>query len=312
MSLRPVIQLDSVTKRYGQETALDNVSIEVPPGVVYALLGENGAGKTTSIRAMLGLIDVDQGHVRVLERDSQQEGVAIRRQIGYVSERPSMDDWMTVDQIGWFTAGFYGPGFEQRFQHHADRFRIPRSRKIKQLSKGMRSKVALSLALAVEPRLLILDEPTSGLDTLVRREFLESMVEFTDDGKTVFLSSHQIHEVERVADIVTIVRDGRILVSQSLDELKDSTTEATIILPEEGTLLEVPQGCLTEHRRGRQSQIMIRADEETTGRMLHSLPQVESFSLRRPSLEEIFVSFMKSSPDKTISPSSVPASEVNA
>src|SRR5262245_11165183 len=167
-----VVELVHVTKRYGANTALTDVSLEVPPGVVFALLGENGAGKTTAIRLMLGLTEATSGEVRVLGLDSRRDGLAIRRRVGYLPERPTLYEWMTAAEIGWFTAGFYPDGFEFEFRRLVAGFKVPLDRKLSQLSKGMRAKVALSLAMAHKPELLILDEPTSGLDTMVRREFL--------------------------------------------------------------------------------------------------------------------------------------------
>src|SRR6185436_19553712 len=225
-----VIELKGVTKRYGSNTALENVSLEVPPGVVFALLGENGAGKTTSIRLMLGLAEPTQGEVRVLGLDSSREGLTIRRRIGYLPERPTLYEWMTAAEIGWFTAGFYADGFEQQFRTLVSGFRVPLDRKLSQLSKGMRAKVALSLAMAHQPELLILDEPTSGLDTMVRREFLESMVDIAAEGRTVLLSSHQIGEVERVADIVAIMHAGRVLLVERLEDIKRTTRQVTITM----------------------------------------------------------------------------------
>ena len=180
--MNPVIELTHVTKRYPKQTALDDVSLVVPPGVVFALLGENGAGKTTAIRLMLGLTDATAGEVRVLGLDSRRQGFEIRRRVGYLPERPTLYEWMTPAEIGWFTAGFYPDGFEFEFRRLVEDFRVPLDRKLSQLSKGMRAKVALSLAMAHRPDLLILDEPTSGLDTMVRREFLESMVDVAAEG----------------------------------------------------------------------------------------------------------------------------------
>jgi ABC-type multidrug transport system ATPase subunit len=185
-----VIQLVNVTKRYGNQAALDGVKLEVPSGTVFALLGENGAGKTTAIRLMLGLAEPTSGEVRVLGMDSAREGLAIRRRVGYLSERPTLYEWMTAQEIGWFTAGFYADGFEHHFRKRVEGFGVPLDRKLGQLSKGMRAKVALSLAMAHRPELLVLDEPTSGLDTMVRREFLESMADIAAEGRTVLLSSH--------------------------------------------------------------------------------------------------------------------------
>ncbi len=204
--MQGAIQLHGVTKRYGSQLALDRVTLDVPSGVVFALLGENGAGKTTAIRILLGLTAPDQGTATVLALDSTRQGQTVRSRVGYVAERPALYDWMTTAEIGWFTSGFYGSGFYDRYLRLATEYQLPLKRKIKHLSKGMRAKVALSLALAHEPELLILDEPTSGLDTLVRREFLEGMVDIAAAGRTVLLSSHQIGEVERVADYIAILR----------------------------------------------------------------------------------------------------------
>lgn len=228
--MNPVVQLNNVTKRFGAETALDGVSLEVPPGVVFALLGENGAGKTTAIRILLGLLEADAGRAQVLGLDSQRQGLEIRRRVGYVAERPTLYDWMTVAEIGWFAAGFYPDGFYTRYRELAAGFSLPERKRLKTLSKGMRAIVVLALAMAHDPDLLVLDEPTSGLDALVRREFLESMVDRAATGKTVFLSSHQIVEVERVADVVAILRKGQLVLVEPLDKLKQEIRELTITL----------------------------------------------------------------------------------
>jgi ABC-2 type transport system ATP-binding protein len=289
-----VIRLDRVTKQFGSTTALDGVSLEVPSGVVFALLGENGAGKTTMIRIMLGLEQPDAGTVEVLGFDSRRAGTEIRRRVGYVPERPTLYEWMTIDEIGWFTAGFYAEGFLDEYRRLADDFVLPRKRKIKALSKGMRAKVALSLAMAHRPNLLILDEPTSGLDTMVRREFLESMVDWAARGQTVLLSSHQISEVERVADIVAIVRRGHVLLVEPLDELKRSMQELTITVAD-GLVgpPSLPGEVLRERRRARQWQIVVRGLEAADLERLKMDESIVSVERRTPALEEIFVAYMQ-------------------
>ncbi len=283
-----VIRLTNLTKRYGAETALDDVSFEVPPGVVFALLGENGAGKTTSIRIMLGLTEPDSGQVEVLGMDSCTQGLEIRQRVGYVPERPTLYDWMTVAEIGWFTAGFYGDGYESRYRQFAQEFKLPLSRRLKALSKGMRAKVALSLAMAHEPQLLILDEPTSGLDTLVRRDFLESMVDLAASGQTVLLSSHQIGEVERVADIVAIVRDGHLLLVEPLDQLKADVRQLTITLADGATRPPILSAeLLRERRHGRQWQLLVGGSADGEVDRLRADPNVSSLEVHAPSLEEI-------------------------
>ena len=147
-TVETVISLQHVTKRFGRCTALDDVSLAVPPGVVFALLGENGAGKTTAIRILLGLAEPTGGTAHVLGLDSRTQDLEIRRRVGYVSEQPTLYDWMTVAEIGWFAAGFHARAYLDEYQRITQRFHLPEGQKLKSLSKGMRAKVALSFALA--------------------------------------------------------------------------------------------------------------------------------------------------------------------
>jgi ABC-2 type transport system ATP-binding protein len=292
-----VIELERVSKKFGATTALDDLSLEVPPGMVFALLGENGAGKTTAIRLMLGLTEPTSGEVRVLGLNSRRDGLEIRRRVGYLPERPTLYEWMTAAETGWFTAGFYGGNFEHQYRTLVEGFCVPLDRKINHLSKGMRAKVALSLAMAHSPELLILDEPTSGLDTMVRREFLESMVDIAAEGRTVLLSSHQIGEVERVADIVAIMHTGRLLVVERLDRLKQTTRQLTVTVSESTTPLPSIDGEMVyQRRRGRQWDVLARGIDETAIDRLRFAEGIAAVETRTPSLEEIFVAYMTKTP----------------
>jgi len=309
--MQSAVQFEQVTKTYGSNTALDHVSIEVPRGVVFALLGENGAGKTTTIKLLLGLEEADAGKIEVLGLDSRREGAEIRRRVGYVPEQPALYQWMTAAEIGWFTAGFYPPGFEYEYLALLKKFSVPMERKISQMSKGMRAKVSLSLALAHQPELLVLDEPTSGLDTLVRREFLESMVDIAATGRSVLLSSHLIGEVERVADIVAIVRQGQLMVVQSLEELKSQTHELTITLAEGAAQLpEIPGKVISSRQRARQWQVLTRHMEASQIEALRHEASVAAIEVRTPGLEEIFVAYMQS--ECELAPSATTCSGQNA
>ena len=295
-----VIQFASVNKQFGKQTALNNVSFEVPRGVVFAMLGENGAGKTTSIRTMLGLETPTDGTVNVLGMDSRKQGIDIRRKIGYVPEQPALYEWMTIGEIGWFTSGFYPEGFLSNFYKLAEDYELPLKKKIKSLSKGMKAKVSLSLAMAHQPALLILDEPTSGLDTMVRRSFLESMVDVAADNRTVFLSSHQIPEVERVADIVAIMNEGKLLVCESLEQLKSRLEQWTISLEPGATQLpEVSQEdtirveILMQEQHARQVKLTVSNPEPETLWKLRDHPTVTEIEVHVPSLEEIFITYIQ-------------------
>ena len=290
-----VFEWDKITKTYGKQTALNSFSLSSEPGSVIALLGDNGAGKTTAIRILLGLLEPTSGRSQVFGLDSQQHGQAIRQRIGYVSDRPTLYEWMTVDEIGWFTAGFYGPGFQERFRDYIKQFGLTLDKQIKNLSKGMRSKVSLALCMGHEPELLVLDEPTSGLDPVVRREFLESMVDVAAGGRTVLLSSHQIAEVERIADVIAILRQGELLLVERLDRLKAEVREVTLTLTNGATTLPDLGGILiNEHRRDRQFRVLLRNGDEARLTALRDDGAITDFEIRSPSLEDIFVGYLKS------------------
>jgi len=296
-----VIQLKNVTKKFGRNTALDDVTYSVEPGTVFALLGENGAGKTTTIRILLGLCDPDVGTATVLNLDSKKDDLAIRRRVGYVPEQPMLYDWMTVEEIGRFASSFYPDGFWKAYCQLTESFELPLKTKIKSLSKGMRAKVSLSLALAHDPELLILDEPTSGLDPLVRRSFLESMVDRAASGKTVFLSSHQIGEVERVADTIAIMRKSKIVLVEKLEELKATTHVITATLSENARRLSdgtpdfsAPMEQIVQTQSdNREVRILGRHLDPSAESVLSNDPNIGRFEVRSPSLEEIFVAYMK-------------------
>ena len=292
-----IFEFQQITKRFGKQVALDQISFSGEPGEVIAVLGENGAGKTTALKILLGLLPPDGGASRVLGLNSQTHGEEIRRKVGYMPDRPALYDWMTVAEIGWFAAGFYPLGYQQRYQNLIQRFELPADKAIKNLSKGMQGKVSLALAMAHEPELLVLDEPTSGLDPLVRREFLESMIDVASTGRTVLLSSHQIAEVERVADKIAIIRQGKLALFESLEVLKNRvqdvviTTDGIEILPP-----EMPNGVtiLSARRRDRIWELIVRDLDESGREILTADPTILDVEIRTPSLEQIFVACMTS------------------
>jgi ABC-2 type transport system ATP-binding protein len=298
-----VIRVDGLVKRYRGQRAVDGLSLEVPEGAVYGLLGENGAGKTTTIQALLGLIQPTAGRLDVLGLDPSRRGFEVRRRTGYVPEVPALYDWMTVAEIGWFAAAFHPDadgstaGYRARYDELMRGFDLPPKRKIKALSKGMRAKVSLSMALASEPPLLILDEPTSGLDVLVRREFLESMVDLAGAGQTVLLSSHQIAEVERVASHVALLHRGKLVLAEPLDDLKAHTFLISVMFasrdhpeaPPEGRGLEL----IDASDAPRQARWLVRADDRSACEALRSLPGVEALQIETPALEDIYIGYMR-------------------
>ena len=216
-----VIQTEKLTKAYGEHRGIIDVDLEVKQGEVFGFLGPNGAGKTTTIRTLLDLIRPTSGRARVFGIESTADPVSIHRRIGYIPGEFTLYDRLTGGQTIQYFANLRG-GVDPTYQRSLiERFDIDPKRKYKELSKGNKQKVGLVIALQHQPELLILDEPTSGLDPLVQQSFYELVREARGEGRTVFLSSHILSEVERTADRVAIIREGRLVKVDSVEGLRD-------------------------------------------------------------------------------------------
>src|SRR4051812_2047740 len=215
-----VIVAARVVVRYRGKTALDGLDLRVPRGAVYAFLGDNGAGKTTTMKVLTGLAPADAGRAEILGLDCYARALELRHRVGYMPERPRFYDWMTVADTGWFTASFHRPGFLSRYREWTDRLGLDPDKRLKELSKGGYARVGLALALAPDPEVLLLDEPTSGLDLLTRREFLASLMELAATGRTILISSHSIAELEKACSHAGLLKDGKMILSTTLDDLR--------------------------------------------------------------------------------------------
>ncbi|MFK8110952.1 MAG: ABC transporter ATP-binding protein [Rubripirellula sp.] len=290
--MEPVISAQGLTMRFRRCDALRGIDLQIEPGTVFALLGENGAGKTTLIRILTGFQKPTYGTCRVCGINPVRDPLAVRKRVGYVSDAPALYDWMTVAQIGGFAASFYDGRFLPRYDESIRRYKVAVDQKIGRLSKGQRAKVALSLALAHDPSLLILDEPTSGLDPKVRRDFLESMIDRAATGRTVFLSSHQISEVERVADTVAIVHNGKIVLTGKLNDLRQQISQVVVDVEDPLRALPPlphPAEVLTEDYEGRQRQSFVQNLDPAMLALIRESPGVIDVRHRVATLEEIFV-----------------------
>lgn len=217
-----VIEIQRLTRRFGKKTALSDIDVKVPRGVVLGLVGENGAGKTTLVKHMLGLFKAQTGSVRIFGKNPVQDPVGVLGRIGYLSENREMPGWMRINEYIRFTRAFY-PGWDRDYEQDLLReFNLDSNQMIKHLSRGQRAKVGLLMALAYRPDLLLLDEPSSGLDPVVRRDMLAAIIQtITEEGRTVVLSSHLLDEVEQVADIVVMIHTGRVVLSDTMDRIRE-------------------------------------------------------------------------------------------
>lgn len=219
----PVISLSALTRRFGDTTALDSVTLSVPRGAVYGLVGANGAGKTTLIKHLLGLLRAESGSVRVFGLDPVADPVGVLSRIGYLSEENDLPGWMRVHELIRYSRAFYPSWDDAYAEELRQTFALDPAAQVKTLSKGQKARLGLLLALAHRPALLLLDEPSSGLDPIVRRDILGAILRtIADEGRTVLFSSHLLDEVEEVAGHVTMISHGRIVLSAPLDVIRAS------------------------------------------------------------------------------------------
>jgi ABC-2 type transport system ATP-binding protein len=227
-----VIRAADVWKVYDGVEALRGLNLEVPPGSIFGFLGRNGAGKTTTLKVLMGMARPTSGDVRVFDLPAQDRdaSVDIRRRSAFVSEEKDLYDYMTVDEMIRFTARFFPRWRTDLEQRYLRIFELPANRKVKALSRGTRTKLALLLALCRGAELLLLDEPTSGLDPAVAEDVLQALVKHVaSEEMTVFFSSHQIAEVDQIADHVAIVHRGKVVVSGALDELRENFRRVQLV-----------------------------------------------------------------------------------
>ena len=216
-----IIEVKNLNKSYGGKRGIVDVSFEVAEGEVFGFLGPNGAGKTTTIRILMALIRADKGAARIAGRDCWRDSVAIKRLIGYVPGEPALDPNLTGGQILEYFAHLRGGVDQGYLEGLVERFELDTSRKFRQYSTGNKRKVVLIQAFMHRPRVLILDEPTSGLDPLNQLEFDNLVREARDEGRTVFLSSHVLSEVEKTCTRVGIIREGTLVRIGDIADLKD-------------------------------------------------------------------------------------------
>lgn len=214
-----ILELKDVRKAYAEFT-LDGISLEAPKGYIIGLIGPNGAGKTTTIKIIMNLLRADGGEVNIFGLTHDTSEKEIKNRIGYVGEEQYFYENRTVNWTGRFVSQYYDRWDENRFGNLLSDFKISRTKKIRELSKGMRVKLALAIALSHQADLIILDEPTAGLDPIVRREVLDILMEITEDeNKSVIISSHITDDITRIADYITFMIDGRIRMYCEKDEL---------------------------------------------------------------------------------------------
>ena len=291
-----LIETNQLSRRYWRTEALRELNLHVPTGSVFALLGANGAGKTTALKVLMNLLPPTGGSATVLGVDSRRLGERERAQIGYVSENQKLPLWMTVRQLLDYCRPFYptwDPALEVKLLAQFD---LPPERKLKHLSRGMLMKAALLSSLAYRPKLLVLDEPFSGLDPLARDDFVRGVLEASDLGEwTVLVSSHDVEEVERLADHIALLEAGRLRFSETTESLLGRFRRIDVSLQGGPARLEAPSaGWLELEQKGDLVRFVeTRYDHETTERACRERFPEAAVTAHPMTLREIFVTLAR-------------------
>jgi ABC-2 type transport system ATP-binding protein len=293
----PVIQAQALRKRYKDVEALRRIDLDVPPGSICGFLGRNGAGKTTTLRILLGMARPDSGSAQIfgLPVTDPDASVRIRQRIGFVPERKDLYGYMRVGEMIRFTRGLFPKWRADLERRYIDRFELNLDQKIQTLSRGSMTRLALMLALCRGADLLILDEPTEGLDPAMVEEVLEAIVSLVaEQGATVFFSSHQLHEVEQIADRVCLIHRGETLFSQPLEELKAKARRITAVF--DGNAAQAAQQVASlgpVRQEGRAVSVLVYSEPEGAVARVRALDPL-SLDVRPVGLKELFLESVRS------------------
>lgn len=297
-----VLVLKDVTKSYGRSRGIENVSLSIAKGEVFGFLGPNGAGKSTTINTILDLLYADSGSISLFGLDSHKDSVQIRKRIGYLSGDMATDPTLTGKQYLEFASNLHAGVDSKKIAELVERLHCQTNRKIKSLSRGNRQKIGLVSALMHDPELLILDEPTSGLDPLIQAEFNKILSERKAEGKTTFMSSHVLSEVQAVCDRVGFIRDGRLLQVSSLEELMENAPRRVNVLyganaPD--TQLRTLSGISGLKKAGNRREFVFRGKYNELLRVIAMKP-IRDLQIVETPLDELFMEYYQSEETKNV------------
>ena len=293
------IEVEKLWRRFGKVEAVRDLSFQVREGEIFGFLGPNGAGKTTTTRVLMGFIRASAGQVRVFGRDAWRDSAAIRAGVGFVPGELHLYEKMTGSQTLRFLAAYRAHGALQRGQDLARQLDLDLHRRVKELSKGNRQKLIVVQALMHDPPLLVLDEPTSGLDPLMQGAVLELFARERDRGKTIFFSSHLLHEVEQIADRVAVIRAGRLAAVEEISHLKEKrerSMDVTLREPAPAGAFDGLSGVrlAASHDEGRRLHLAVSGDLQPLLQRLAALP-VADLVYPPADLESVFMYYFERS-----------------
>lgn len=288
--MKEILTVKNLSKKYSEFT-LKDVSFKLPRGYIMGLIGPNGAGKSTTIKIIMNLINADGGDVDVFGLNYKQNEEEIKNKIGYVGEEQFFYEDMTVAWTEKFVSQYYDSWDKEKFYKLLNKFNVSKTKKIKELSKGMKVKFSIALALARNPELLILDEPTSGIDPVIRREILEILSDvIQDENKSVLLSSHITEDIEKIADYVTYIVDGKIVLSDEKEKILSNWKKVS--LKKELVTQEIKSKLLAKEENYF-GLTGVTNDYQNLSKSLLGNKGNEGIKIHNASLDDILISFVK-------------------
>lgn len=286
-----VISIQGLQFSYGRKQVLKGVNLEVPAGSIFGFLGRNGAGKTTTIQHLLGLLKPKSGRCTVYGIDPQDDPIGVRQSVGYMAEDQTMYGWMRIRELIQWTSNFYPTWDQRHVDDLLDRFELSGQAKVKTLSKGQNSRLALLLALAHRPRVVILDDPTLGLDPIARKAFLRNVITLLQsEGVTVFFSSHLLYEIEPITDQVAILDQGTIIKTGTTEALREDVGRF-VFIPKPNADFAHLSGILDANRKDQSLCLTVDHCDDEIRTAIQALAEtgVQELSLN---LDEIFEAYV--------------------
>ncbi|MBR4994124.1 MAG: ABC transporter ATP-binding protein [Lachnospiraceae bacterium] len=268
-----VIRIENLTKSYGKKRGVTDISLTVKEGEIFGFIGPNGAGKSTTIRSMLGFLNFDKGAITILGKDSVKEHVGILKEVGYMPSEALFYPTMKVSEVIKFAADARGLDCREEAEMLCERLQLDTGKRIKELSLGNRKKVSIVCAMQHKPKLFVFDEPSSGLDPLMQSTFFELIKEYVKKGATCFLSTHVLSEVSRYCDRAAIMREGRLIKVDMVDNLTESTAKSVKVTAD-----------------GVHEEYMYNGDINELVKKL-SERKLQNLYIEEPSLEDMFMHF---------------------
>lgn len=287
-TMRNIIELNHLTKMYGKSRGITDVSLTVEEGDIFGFMGPNGAGKSTTIRLLLGLISPSSGSIAIFGKDNYKNQVEIRKGIGYMPSEAMFYPTMRVDEIIDFAAKLHKKDCKKQAEELCERLQVDTKKKIEELSLGNRKKISIVCAMQHEPDLYIFDEPTSGLDPLMQKEFYDLVLEKNKKGATIFLSSHVLSEIQRYCRNAAVVREGKIVAVNSVEEL--GKTNARKIKIYGINTLPVLDGYKEVNENHESVSFLYNGEMSALIHSLNGLP-IKDMVIEEPSLEELFMHY---------------------